>query len=343
VRLTYADELALIRAVLDAHGAAGQPAALQAHWLAEADLRGHPSHGLQRLPVIAHRIDAGLSRPNAVPEIDWRTPSVAVINGGRALGPSVGMFAVESLAERAKTTGSALAAVHNANHLGLLALYVEALARRGLIGVVLTTTEPLVHPWNGIPAMVGTNPIAIGVPTDVQPFVLDMATSAVSMGKILAHRHRRQPLQPGWAVDELGQPTTDPGAARALSPFGGAKGYGLAVALGLIVAAASGSALGPEITGTLDTETVCNKGDLFVCLDPAVLGTDDQAARTSYLETLRATPAVNGTNGVSIPGDQARARRALALEEGVEVPEAVINELRSLAGAAELDLWTPDL
>ncbi len=337
MRLSHPEELAVINSVLDAHGAAAEPAALQAHWLVEADLRGHRSHGLQRLPVIARRIDAGLSRPNAEPTLEWRTPSAAVIDGNRTLGPTAGMFAVERITERVATTGIALAAVRNANHLGLLALYVEALAKRGLIGVALTTTEPLMHPWNGSAAMIGTNPVAIGLPTEGEPFVLDMATSAISMGKVLAHRHSDQPLQAGWAVDESGTPTTDPHEARALSPFGGPKGYGLALAFGLIVTTLSGAAQGPDVTGTLDSETICNKGDVFFCVDPAVVGTDDLTLRSGYLDALRAMPAARGTCGVSVPGDQARARRARALEQGIEIPAAVIAELESLRGGVVLN------
>ena len=228
MRLSHPEELAVINSVLDAHGAAAEPAALQAHWLVEADLRGHRSHGLQRLPVIARRIDAGLSRPNAEPAARVanalgrgdRRRSNARTNGGDVRG--------RRITERVATTGIALAAVRNANHLGLLALYVEALAKRGLIGVALTTTEPLMHPWNGSAAMIGTNPVAIGLPTEGEPFVLDMATSAISMGKVLGP----PPLRIELASRRVGRstragaPTTDPHVARALSPFGGPRATG---------------------------------------------------------------------------------------------------------------------
>lgn len=333
MRISRAEELALIRSVLVEHGAPDDPATLQAEWLAEADLRGHSSHGLQRLPVIAQRISKDLTRPAATPRIEWRTPGLGLIDGGRALGPTAGTFAVDAVAERVAVTGVAVVATHDANHLGLLAPYVERLAERGLIGILLTTTEALVQPWDGRSAMVGTNPIAIGVPTAAEPFVLDMATSAISMGKLLTYRHRDQALEPGWAVDVDGAPTADPLAADALSPFGGAKGYGLALAFALVVSAMSGSALGGDVSGTLDVGTICSKGDLLICLDPGLIGADVGALQT-YLDELRQAVAAPGTDGVSIPGDRARSRRRAALESGVEIPDAVLAEIGALPGGS---------
>src|SRR6185436_8230226 len=149
--------------------------------------------------------------------------------------------------------GVVTVAVRNANHLGLLAPYVERCAEAGLIGIVLTTSEALVHPWGGAAAQVGTNPIAVAVPAEPAPFVFDMATGAVSMGKILDHRNRGVPLEPGWAIDGAGRPTLDAAAAAggAIAPFGGAKGYGLGLAFELLVGAVTGSALGRAVSGTL--------------------------------------------------------------------------------------------
>ena len=216
MRLTYEEERDLVRDVLLREGAPGAPAEVQARWLAEGDLRGHPSHGLQRLPVIVERIRRGLSDPAAEPQLTWRSDAAAVVDGRRGLGPWVATRAVEGVVERARTTGVALAAIHNSNHLGLLAPYVEQIAASGQLGVMLTTSEALVHPWDGAQAMVGTNPIAVGVPAQPEPFVLDMATGAISMGKILDHRNRDLQLASGWAIDERGEATTDPHAARAI-------------------------------------------------------------------------------------------------------------------------------
>jgi len=225
--------------------------------------------------------------------------------------------------------------VRNANHLGLLAPYVEACAERGLIGVALTTSEALVHPWGGRIAQVGTNPIAVAVPAggDAPPFVFDMATGVVSMGRVLAHRNRGAPLEPGWALDADGEETIDAAAASkgSIAPFGGPKGFGLGLAFELLVGALTGSALGRAVGGTLDVTAIANKGDVFVCLDPAAFGAgEDAGAVGAYLEEIRATPPRDPDHPVRVPGDRARADRARRLRAGLEIPEAVWRSLRDL-------------
>lgn len=354
VRVGAEQERELIEAVLVAAGAPAAPAALQAGWLLEGDLRGHASHGLQRLPVLVERVRRGLIDPAAEPRLSWAGPALGVLEGGRAFGPVAGCHAVDAACERARETGAAVVAVRDCNHLGLLAPYVERAAARGLIGIVLTTSEALVHPWGGARPMVGTNPIAIAVPAAPEPFVLDMATGATSRGKVLAHARSGAPLQDGWAVDAAGRPTTDARAALdgAISPFGGPKGFALGLALELLVGVLTATALGDAVTGTLDAETICNKGDVVICIDPARGGggaggagagaaggdaRDDGAARASaYLDALRATAPAEGTAGVSIPGDGARARRAAALRDGVELTAGVWEEaVRLCAGTSE--------
>jgi L-2-hydroxycarboxylate dehydrogenase (NAD+) len=247
----------------------------------------------------------------------------------------VGLLAGDAAVKRARSTGLAMVTVCNNNHLGLLAGYVEQIARHGQIGVVLTTSEALVHPWNGAEAMIGTNPVAIGVPASPEPFILDMATGAISMGKLIAHRHRDLPLDSGWAVDAQGEPTCDPHRARAISPFGGPKGYGLALALELLVGAISGTALGRDVVGTLDTTWPCNKGDLVISIDPAAFGETEQLERVSdYLDAVRRSPARPGSGGVGIPGDGARRRRDAAMADGIEIADTVWQELRRLDEAS---------
>jgi L-2-hydroxycarboxylate dehydrogenase (NAD+) len=333
MNVTFEQERDLIVDILGALGAPADRAETQARWLLEADLRGQASHGLQRLPLIAARIQHRLALPAAAPVLDWVSPACVVADGRRGLGPCVGLAVMEALVERAPDHGVAVGAIANTNHLGLLAPYVERCAEDGLIGIAITTSEALVHPWGGRHAMVGTNPIAVAVPASPEPFVLDMATGAISMGKILAHRNRGVALEPGWALDAEGEPTIDPAAAAegAIAPFGGPKGYGLGLAFELLVAALTGTALGSDVTGTLDARTVCNKGDLFLCLDPTAFGSAGFAGRvTEYLQALRDSPAQSGTNGVLVPGDRARSARAHHLSEGIPIADSVWSDLQEL-------------
>jgi len=324
----------LVTAVLESHGSPTSAARTQAEVLVEADLRGQPSHGLQRLPVLVARIRAGLIVPQAEPEFSWPTPGFTRVDGRRGFGPVVAMAVVDRLIKVAAECGVAVAAVHSANHLGMLAPYVERIAEHGAVGLALTTSEALVHPWGGRRAMVGTNPIGLGVPTDAEPFVLDMSTGAVSRGKILHHALSGLDLQPGWAVDAAGAPTTDARAAveGSLSPYGGPKGYALGLGLELLVAALTGTETGERVVGTLDTEQPSTKGDLFLVFDPSVLDPGGVMVErlSAYLDEVRATPPAPGFDAVVIPGDRARRERRHRIRHGVPVDEAVWNAAEEL-------------
>jgi len=326
VSAAQAEEVAV--ALLQAAGAPVRHARIQAEHLLGAQLCGHPSHGLQRLPRLLDRIERGLARPQAQGVLTWCRPAELHVEGERGLGPVVAFGAIEALLERVEDTGIAVAAISNANHLGMLAFYVEAIARSGRIGLALSTSEALVHPFGGTRAMLGTNPIAIGIPTAEQPFVLDLATSLVSMGKIHDHALRDVPLPQGWALDEEGAHTTQARRAMqgAIAPFGDAKGYGLGLAFELLVASLVGSEFAPQVRGTLDAEHVANKGDVFIVIDPRAA--PQQLGRTSdYLAALRASPAADPARPVSIPGDGARQRRLASERDGVEVNDTLWSAL----------------
>ncbi|TNC47500.1 Ldh family oxidoreductase [Rubellimicrobium rubrum] len=310
------------------HGVPPEAAALQASVLVEAELRGLPSHGLQRLPRLLARLGTGLAHPAAMGRQEWRRPGLLTVDGERGLGPVVMMAALDALLARVAETGIAMAAIRNANHIGMLAYYAEQAVDRGLAGIVMCTSEALVHPFGGTRAMLGTNPIAIGIPTGTDPFVLDLATSQVSMGRIHSHALLGEPLEDGWAVAADGHPTTDAEAAKsgALAPFGGAKGYGLGLAVELLVALLAGSDLAPEVRGTLDDTHVANKGDILLLIDPRG-GAADRCGLSEYLHALRTSRPADPERPVAIPGDGMRARRAAALRDGVDVPDALMDQL----------------
>ena len=299
----------------------------------EAELRGRPSHGLQRLPRVVDRINNGVANPTTEGSVQWRGSSLLDVDGEQGLGPVVAMHALRQVTARARETGIAVACIRNNNHLGMLAFYAERIAQQGQTLVALSTSEALVHPWGGRKAMVGTNPIAIGVPAQPMPFVLDMATSLVSMGEIHAHAHRHQPLKPGWALDAEGHPTIDAHAAKsgAIAPFGDAKGYALGLAFEVLVASLTASALGTDVQGTLDSEQRCNKGDVFIVVEPASAGV--AASISAYLDAIRECAPTNPQRPVAVPGDRAHTRRAQSLQEGLTLTTEVWDRIRALASA----------
>jgi L-2-hydroxycarboxylate dehydrogenase (NAD+) len=321
------DERAIIVHVLGRLGANERERSIQADVLTEADLRGHHSHGLQRLPVLAARIKNRLIRVDVDPDYVWTADSVLSVDGKEGLGP----FVAESAHERAKTAlgqrGIVAVAIRHSSHIGMIGYYCEKRAREGLICIAMTESEALVHPHGGTKALVGTNPIAIGIPSDDAPFVFDMATSTSAIGKIYASKHRGERIPLGWAIDAEGHPTTDPAAALkgSLAPAAGPKGYGLGISIGILAGLLPGGEIGRLVLGTLDTESRCTKGDFFLLLNPAAFaGGPALASRVAaYLDELRHSPPQKGSESVIVPGDRARKLREERLHSGIPLPKEV--------------------
>ena len=329
--VTENDAMALAVVLLEDRGVPSRHAILQARVLVEAELKAHPSHGLQRLPRILTRIERGLINPRSEGYCKWRSSSFLEVDGLRGLGPVVASTALELVAKRTIETGIAVAGIRNSNHLGMLAYYVECLADKGLIGLAMSSSEALVHPFGGTTALLGTNPVAIAVPTSERPLVVDLATSIVSMGKIHHHAGNGIAIPEDWARDSSGRATTDAGAAMSgsIAPFGDAKGYALGMALELLVASIAMSALAPEVRGTLDSETVCNKGDVLIAIDTGVR--PDLLTRfSSYLDCVRKSQPADPAHPVTVPGDGASFRRQRAISDGIECAPRLWDELNAL-------------
>jgi L-2-hydroxycarboxylate dehydrogenase (NAD+) len=217
--------------------------------------------------------------------------------------------------------------VRNAAHIGMVGYYAERRANEGFACIAFTTTEVLVHPFGGAEALVGTNPIAVGLPGVGRPFLLDMATSVSAMGRIIAFKHRGEKIPEGWAIDKDGNPTTDPEAALqgSLSPAGGPKGYGMGIMIGMLAGLLPGMPTGREVLGTLDTEYRCTVGSLFIVMDPkAFPGGETLAAGVkNYLDELRASKPGKGFKQVMVPSDPEYKLRDERLVSGIPHPEEV--------------------
>lgn len=310
-------------------GVGVEAAELQVDLLLEADLTGRPSHGLMRLPRIVERIRSGVAHPTATGLHHW-VGSFLNVDGQDGLGPVVACTALDSLIDASRRGGISIAAIRNNNHLGMLAWYARRVATRGLVLIAASTSEALVHPWGGRRAMLGTNPLAIGIPTASEPFVFDMATSIVSMGQIHDHALRGVDIPAHWALDAHGNQTTDPKAARAgsIAPFGEAKGYALGLALEVLVTALAGSAIGTDVVGTLDSTHRCNKGDLFIVIDPQGGGHVGEQLQ-AYLDAVRASGAQG--KPVAVPGDRSARARAESLASGVSLADDVWSGIQAMA------------
>lgn len=327
---------ALIARLADA-GAHGEAAGQQADMLVEAELRGLPSHGALRLRMLLDRIANGVCVPDAIGTHHWRGSAWLDVDGGQGFGPAVAQHALDAAATRVEETGVCLVTIHHSNHLGMLAWYAEHWARRGYVLVAVTTSEALVHPYGGTRALLGTNPIAIGVPTAASdPFVMDLATSLVSMGRIHDHAGHGRPIPAGWARDADGAPTTDATAAKsgAIAPFGDAKGYALGLGIELLVTALTGSAIGTAVRGTVDPDQPSSKGDVFILTRPQH-GVAD--VLTGYLDDVRASEPADPARPVLIPGDRARGERARRAEAGIEIRDDLWTQLSTRTQGSDSD------
>jgi LDH2 family malate/lactate/ureidoglycolate dehydrogenase len=215
-------------------------------------------------------------------------------------------------------------------------------AAAGMIGVYLAVANANgMPPWGGTNPLLGTNPLAIAIPTNDTTFILDIATTAASHGTIKVAAQEGRPLPEGWLVDAAGQPVTDPARAREgfLVPMGGYKGSGLTIAIGLLAGALNGAAFaGDVIDHRHDQTSPTNTGQAILVLRadlfrPTEAVLDDL---TRHLHTLRDSGAVGGGT-VRLPGDAAAALSAENIARGIPVSAALSDELQQLATELNLD------
>jgi L-2-hydroxycarboxylate dehydrogenase (NAD+) len=336
VILTFEREKSIICSLLKRLGASEEEASATADVLAEGDLRGFASHGLLRLPYILRALKRGKIIAKAEVKVVKETPATALIDGGHGLGHYVAMRAMRLAIEKAKKQGIGAVGVYNSNHFGIAGYYAEIATREGLIGLVTTTTDALVHPWGGVEPLLGTNALAVGIPADPNPILLDMAMSVAARGKLVEAMKEGKKIPEGWAVDSEGRPTTDPkkGLDGALSPFGGVKGYGLALVLELLAGPLVGAAAGKEVQGTLEpVDKFCTKGDFMIAIDPAAfVSADEFRARVKeFVVQLKASRKAPGVQEILVPGEPEFRTRGKRLREGIPIADEVWAEVKQMA------------
>src|SRR6516225_3859242 len=218
--------------LLRAAGATPEEADAVATGCINANLAGHDSHGIIAIPTYIDRIRAGHIVPGANWKIVRESPATTVIDGNWGFGFHVNARAMQLTIEKAKQTNVAAVTVLRQSHVGRLAAYPLMAIKNGMIGIATADSgrsTKVVAPFGGREARLGTNPISIAVPSDLDgPFCLDMATSAVAAGKVALAAARGEQIPTGWILDKDGRATTDPTQFRkggALLPLGGSEGY----------------------------------------------------------------------------------------------------------------------
>lgn len=238
--------------------------------------------------------------------------------------------------KKAKEMGIACVGVHNTNHFGVTGFYSDLALRENCIGLVIANTDPAIAPVGGKEALIGTNPIALGIPSDSY-ITVDMATSVTARGKILESKRKGLDLPDGWALDAEGKPTNDPDEALkgSILPFGGFKGYALSLLIELLTGPLVQAGYGHGVTGTASPDKNCTKGDLYVVIDPSKFGDFDEfkANTEDFISQVRAT----GEN-VPVPGDLEVKRIAEAEANGVNIDEKLYEQLKGICDDLDIDL-----
>jgi LDH2 family malate/lactate/ureidoglycolate dehydrogenase len=344
-----ADRLTRIGAtLLRAAGASQEEAEAVAVGCVNANLAGHDSHGIIAIPTYIDRIKAGHIVPGAKWTIVQESPATTVIDGHWGFGFHVNAKAMQLTIEKAKTSNVAACTVFRQSHVGRLAAYPLMAIKEGMIGLATADSgrsPKMVAPFGGREARLGTNPIAIAVPSDLAaPFYLDMATSAVAAGKVLLSAARGEQIPLGWIVGSDGKQTTDPAQLRkggALLPLGGTEGYkgsGLAAMVEVLCGLLTGLGFGVEPSGRHNDG--CFMAVFKVeAFRPLALFKKEVAEFARY---LKETPPAEGSPGVFYPGEIEHLREQERLKDGIDVEDVTWDKLRALAGecsvAAELGL-----
>ena len=326
--LINADKLTkLVESIFVATGARADFAREVAVHLVAANLKGHDSHGVGMTPAYVKNIRAGLLKVDSEASVAKDNGAVLVIDGQFGFGQVVGRQAMDIAIERVKDTGVVCAGVRNCHHLGRIGTYAEHCADAGLVSIHMVNVvghEPKVSPHGGRERRMTTNPFTCAVPRkDAPPVVLDMATSAVALGKVQVAYNAGHQAPAGALVDHEGSPTTNPAVMfeeplGALGPFGQHKGYGLAVMCELL-----GGALAGEWTAQPEHHRSHNiVNHMFTCvIDPAAFGglNNFQHEVNAMVDYLHSTAPAKGFDRVRIPGDPERESMADRIANGISI------------------------
>jgi len=300
-----------------------------------ADSRGVGSHGISRLVNYSKRVQCGVITPKVNAEVVKEAPSCLVVDGHNGIGAKIARQTMDMCIARAKETGCCVATVRNGNHFGAGAFYTKYAAQKGMIAFVISNSEAAVAPIGGAKAMLGTNPLAVSVPAKRNdPFDLDMATSVVARGKVVLAQKEGRQIPKGWAVDKDGKDTTDPNAVLDggfMLPFGGPKGYAISLFIDLMCSCLGG-ALNCRTTPHFwtDYDHPQNIGYFMVVIDPdKFLPREEFEDRVdTMLEEFKHCPTAPGVSRVFIPGEIEAGKERTSAAEGIEISDAVAEELR---------------
>ncbi len=349
--------VAFMVAALVKMGVPQEDAGIIADVLITSDLWGVRSHGVAHLKMYHERIQAGLQLPVTNWTVVKDNRATAVVDGGNGMGMVVGYHAMRLAIEKARQYGIGAVAVRNSSHYGIAGYYPLMAVKEGMVGLSFTNAHPSIAPTHGVTPMLGTNPIAVGVPTDEPfPYLYDAATSIVPRGRIEVAARANRPIPEGWAILEDGTAATDSSTliremnrgAAALLPLGGMgelmgghKGYGLATMVEIFSAAFQE---GAYLSALHDKDAQGNPqflriGHFFQAIDVEhfLPLADFQRTTGNMMRELRGSSRMPGQDRIYTAGEKEYLNAQRVRREGVEITPGVRRALRALQKELGLD------
>jgi L-2-hydroxycarboxylate dehydrogenase (NAD+) len=339
-RYPVASLISLSHDALVACGVPEADAAVAARQMTEADITGFDAHGIFRLGMYCNTLQSGRCNPKANIRTLQRSASTALVDGDDGIGHLVMTYAANLAMELARESGIGWVGARNSNHAGAAGIYAEMPTKENMVGIyAAVSTANHMAVWGAAEALLGTNPIAIGIPAGKQPpVVLDIATSVASFGTVRQHVAAGKTMPDGWIVNsKTGKPVNDPKEVGqgVLLPIGDYKGSGLALIIGLLAGVLNGAAFGKDVVDfTAGGSQKTNTGQFMVAIDvsrflpPEVFASEMER----HLNDLRSSARLPGVDSIRIPGEDRQRRRAERMRDGVALPANLVKQLDELAG-----------
>ncbi len=333
-RVRVGDLRQFVVEVLGHQGVPSDDGGVVADALLYADLRGITSHGLALFPGYLQRLVAGSITAQPAISVVEDFGAIGVLDGGNALGPVAARRGMGLALDKAAQFGVGAVGVRNGNHFGAAGYYAALALERGMLGLATSNAAAIMAPPGGTTPVVGNNPLAVAAPGGQEPpIVVDFALSVVSYGRIRRAAERGERIPATWATRADGTPTADPAMALAglLAPFGGHKGFGLAVAVELLTAALTGAALSWEVAAAQQRGQPENRGHFCLAIAPERFQTAEAFHRRM---TVLANRIRRSGSTARVPGQRAEQDARTAHAHGIRLSEVVRAELEALGTAA---------
>ena len=308
--------------------------------LVMADLFGLSTHGLSRVESYGERLLINGINPRAVIKLERLAPAMFRVDGDNAVGPLVGLRAMEAAMTAATECGIGIAFARGSNHFGPISPYSLMAAEAGFASVIGSNATTTIAPWGGTDARLGNSPLGFGVPNPGgAPFLLDMAMSVVARAKIRTAFKRGQSIPDTWATDKNGLPTSDPAQALDgfLLPIGGHKGYGLALLVDLFAGLLSNAAYLTHVKSWVDApDEPQNLGHFFIMINTRLLGSATWLTErmNDFAAILHDSPPAASDKPVLVPGEIELAKMKEQRENGIRMPADVMALLHQHAANA---------